>query len=179
MRRRRPRVIEGQAGLFDIPAPCGDHCARAHYQTLHLTAGDLAGGSLIQFAHPAEAVVAELLDQAGIAWEYEPKCYPIRWNAKGEPTGWFRPDLWLPEWGHYLEITVGGRNVINMKNRKLRAMAEHHPDVDVRLIRREDIAALQLKLGRAADGFSDGARVFHRRKPQIVRLSGTGAYTPA
>lgn len=178
MAARRPRPIPGQAGLFDTPARCGDSCAEPHYETLHLTAGEIAGGAAGGFGHPAEALVAELLDQAGVAWEYEPRCYPIRWDETGEAIRWFRPDLWLPDEGYHIEITVGGRNIINLKNRKLRALAEHHPEVNCRLFRRGDIAALQLKLGRRVDGFSDGVRLFATHKPQVRRLAGSGAHLP-
>lgn len=169
----------GQPPSPGVPIPCGSHCRQAHLPTRNLTAsqfGYLGGG--FGFGHPAEAHVAGLLDAAGIEWEYEPHCYPIAFDDQGQPTRFFRPDLWLPESGWYLEITVGGPGIVNQKNRKLRLMAERHPEVRIRLLKRRDIGALQLKTGMPPDAWSEGRKVFCRPQLQIRRLEGRGSYSP-
>ena len=37
-----------------------------------------------RFAHPAEKAYAELLDEHGIPWQYEPHTFPLEHAAEGD-----------------------------------------------------------------------------------------------
>src|SRR5205814_8182608 len=45
------------------------------------------------FAHESEQIFANLLDFYRIAWEYEPRSFPIRHDAEGKVTESFTPDF--------------------------------------------------------------------------------------
>jgi hypothetical protein len=48
------------------------------------------------FAHPAEEELAELLDEQGIAWEYEPQTFPLERGPDGTVHQAITPDFYLP-----------------------------------------------------------------------------------
>src|ERR1039457_2538771 len=49
------------------------------------------------FAHQSEQIFANLLDFYRIAWEYEPRNFPVQWDAEGRISESFTPDFYLPE----------------------------------------------------------------------------------
>lgn len=63
----------------------------------------------IDFKHPAEQEFARILDMYQIDWRYEPKTFPIEWDAEGNVTLAFSPDFYLPKFDTYLELTKIGR----------------------------------------------------------------------
>jgi hypoxanthine phosphoribosyltransferase len=91
------------------------------------------------FAHASEAELARLFDFYQIAWEYEPRTFPIAWNDRGDPVEFFTPDFYLPQHDLYIEVTVAKPARNTRKNRKLRLMRSHHPRVNVKLFTRRDI----------------------------------------
>lgn len=98
-----------------------------------------------QFAHPAEAEFAKILDFYQIRWEYEPHSFPLRWAADGRPIEFFAPDFYLPELDLYIELTTLKQSLVTKKNRKLRRLRELYPHVRVKLLYRRDLASLALK----------------------------------
>jgi hypoxanthine phosphoribosyltransferase len=90
------------------------------------------------FAHASEAELAKLFDFYRVAWEYEPRSFPIAWNERGRPVEFFTPDFYLPEHDLYIELTVAKPVRNTRKNRKVRLMRRHHPDVNVKLFTRRD-----------------------------------------
>jgi hypothetical protein len=78
------------------------------------------GESPPRFAHPAERRFAELLDANGIAWEYEPRTFPLERDAEGKLVKAFTPDFYLPDVGAYIECTVMKQAYTNRKNQKVR-----------------------------------------------------------
>ena len=58
------------------------------------------------FVHPSEEIFANLLDFYRIAWEYEPRSFPIRWDETGAVAEAFTPDFYLPEFNLYVELTT-------------------------------------------------------------------------
>jgi hypothetical protein len=58
------------------------------------------------FAHPVESALARILDEHGIAWEYEPHEFVLRQNGDGTVREALTPDFYLPEIGSYVECTV-------------------------------------------------------------------------
>lgn len=106
--------------------------------------------SRIAFAHESEASLAGLFDFYRIAWQYEPRSFPIAWNAHGVPVELFTPDFYLPEFDLYIEMTVAKPELNTRKNRKVRLMREHHPDIRVKLLVRRDVERLFGRLSSAA-----------------------------
>lgn len=106
--------------------------------------------SAVTFAHTSEASLAGLFDFYGIAWEYEPRSFPIQWNAAGVAVEFFTPDFYLPEFGLYLEVTTAHPKLKTRKNRKIRLLQHHHPDVRVKLFARRDVERVFSRLAQAA-----------------------------
>jgi hypothetical protein len=106
--------------------------------------------SRIPFAHETEASLARLFDFYRIAWLYEPRSFPIEWNSDGTAVAFFTPDFYLPEYDLYIELTVAKPAMNTRKNRKIRLLREHHPNVRVKLFNRRDAARVFARLGRAA-----------------------------
>ncbi|HEX2029597.1 MAG TPA: hypothetical protein VHF25_16560 [Nitriliruptorales bacterium] len=105
----------------------------------------------VQFQHTSELRLARLLDFYGVAWVYEPDEYPIEWDAEGRPTAWFRPDFYLPAFDLYIEITTSQQRLVTRKNRKLRLLRAHHPQVRCKLFYQRDYLALVRKYGLDED----------------------------
>jgi hypoxanthine phosphoribosyltransferase len=101
-----------------------------------------------RFAHASEAELARILDYYGVAWEYEPRTFPILWNTEGKVVESFSPDFYLPELDIYVELTTLKQSLVRRKNRKLRRLRELYPDIRVKLFYGKDFRALMLKYGR-------------------------------
>ncbi|MEP7158293.1 MAG: hypothetical protein ABI797_02620 [Chloroflexota bacterium] len=101
-----------------------------------------------RFAHASEAELARILDYYGVAWEYEPRTFPILWNPDGKVVESFSPDFYLPEMDMYVELTTLKQSLVRRKNRKLRRLRELYPDIRVKLFYGKDFRALMLKYGR-------------------------------
>jgi hypoxanthine phosphoribosyltransferase len=102
------------------------------------------------FAHASEAELARLFDFYRVAWEYEPRTFPIAWNEHGRPVEFFTPDFYLPDHDLYIEVTVANPARNTRKNRKLRLLRSHHPRVNVKLFTRRDIERVFSRLKRAS-----------------------------
>lgn len=98
--------------------------------------------SRVLFAHESEATIARLFDFYRIAWEYEPRSFPIGWDCDGTAVAFFTPDFYLPEYDVYIEVTVAKPALNTRKNRKIRLLREHHPNVRVKLFTRRDVERL-------------------------------------
>jgi hypoxanthine phosphoribosyltransferase len=99
------------------------------------------------FAHPAEIEFANLLDFYGVPWEYEPHTFVLRRDKAGRPIVAFTPDFYLPEQDLYVEITTIKPRQIRRKNRKIRWLKEHFPEVNIKLFKRSDFRQLLAKYG--------------------------------
>ena len=100
----------------------------------------------ISFAHPSEEDFAKLLDFYCIEWLYEPRSFPLRWKG-GKIAEMFTPDFYLPELDLYVELTTLKQNLITEKNRKLRQLKELYPEVNIRLLTKNDFLKLLAKYG--------------------------------
>ena len=96
------------------------------------------------FAHPSEEDFAKLLDFYCIEWLYEPRSFPLRWEG-GKIAEMFTPDFYLPELDLYVELTTLKQNLLTEKNRKLRELRELYPEVNVRLLNKNDFLKLLAK----------------------------------
>ena len=112
----------------------------------------LAARPPVVFAHPSEAEIARLLDFYHVHWQYEPRSFPLEWDAEGRPIQSFTPDFYLPDYDLFLEVTTLKPALINRKNRKLRRLRELYPDVTIKLLALKDVEALLLKYGREMPG---------------------------
>jgi bifunctional protein TilS/HprT len=98
------------------------------------------------FAHPSEEDFARLLDFYCIEWLYEPRSFPLRWE-NGKIAEMFTPDFYLPELDLYVELTTLKQNLLTEKNRKLRQLREQYPEVNIRLLNKNDFLKLLAKYG--------------------------------
>lgn len=101
----------------------------------------------VSFQHRSEHQFARLLDHYGIEWEYEPDEFAIGWDDDGQMIAAFRPDFYLPAFDTYIEITTSQQKLVTKKNRKLRLLREHHPEVKVKLFYQRDYLELARSFG--------------------------------
>jgi hypothetical protein len=100
------------------------------------------------FAHASEAELARILDYYQVAWQYEPRTFPILWNLDGKVVESFSPDFYLPELDLFVELTTLKQSLVRKKNRKLRRLRELYPEIRIKLFYAKDFQALLLKYGR-------------------------------
>lgn len=110
----------------------------------------------------AEEEFARILDYYGIAWEYEPRTFPLQWDAAGHVTEAFTPDFYLPQQDLYIELTTLRPRLVTYKNRRLRRMKELYPDINVKLLKRGSLRDLMTKYG--LDGAAEDIRGTHAQK---------------
>ncbi len=103
--------------------------------------------SEVKFSHPSEAEFARILDFYQIAWEYEPKTFPLQWDVQGNVIEAFSPDFYLPEQDLYIELTTMEQRLVTKKHRKLRRLRELYPNINVKLLNRSDFKQIMLKYG--------------------------------
>jgi cytidylate kinase len=101
------------------------------------------------FANASEEMFANLLDFYRIAWEYEPRTFPLQWDLDGRVLEAFSPDFYLPEFDLYLELTTMKQSLVTKKNRKVRLLRELYPQVNVQVFYQKDFENLVFKYGLA------------------------------
>lgn len=101
----------------------------------------------VQFGHPSEEIFANLLDFYRIAWEYEPKSFPIAWDESGKVLESFTPDFFLPESNLYVELTTMKQSLVTKKNRKIRLLRQIYPGVQIQVFYQKDLQDLVMKYG--------------------------------
>jgi cytidylate kinase len=101
------------------------------------------------FAHHSEEMFANLLDFYRIAWEYEPRSFPIQDGPNGEVLEAFTPDFYLPEFDLYVELTTMKQSLVTRKNRKVRLLRERYPELNVQVFYAKDLENLIFKYGLA------------------------------
>jgi hypothetical protein len=101
------------------------------------------------FAHPSEEMFANLLDFYRIAWEYEPRSFPIQYGPDGSALEFFTPDFYLPEFDVYIELTTMKQAHVTRKNRKVRLLRELYPHINIQVFYQKDFENLIFKYGLA------------------------------
>ena len=101
----------------------------------------------VQFAHASERQFAQLLDFYQIDWEYEPRSFDLEWDRDGNVTQRFTPDFYLPAYDLYIEITTLNQKLVTKKNRKIRRLREHYPEVNCKIFYQRDYLSLVRKYG--------------------------------
>jgi len=94
------------------------------------------------FKNDSEAEFARILDMYKIEWLYEPKTFPIEWDAEGNVTMAFSPDFYLPRFDMYLELTTMDQKYVTKKNKKMRRVKELYPGTNIRIVYKKDFAEL-------------------------------------
>jgi len=98
------------------------------------------------FKNPTEEEFARILDMYNIEWMYEPKTFPIEWDAEGNIKMAFSPDFYLPKFNIYLELTTMEQKYVTKKNKKARMVMELYPGTNVRIVYKKDFLALVERL---------------------------------
>jgi cytidylate kinase len=101
------------------------------------------------FANQSEEIFANLLDFYRIAWEYEPRSFPIQYDNEGTATEFFTPDFYLPEFDLYVELTTMKQSLVTRKNRKVRLLRELYPQINIQVFYQKDFENLVFKYGLA------------------------------
>jgi cytidylate kinase len=98
-----------------------------------------------EFGHPSEEVFANLLDFYRIAWDYEPRSFPLQWDKDGKVAEAFTPDFYLPEFDLYVELTTMKQANVTKKNRKIRLLRTIYPHVNIQVFYQKDVQDLVMK----------------------------------
>jgi cytidylate kinase len=101
------------------------------------------------FVHPSEEVFANLLEFYRVAWEYEPRSFPIQWGKDGKVLEAFTPDFFLPEFDLYVELTTMKQSLVTKKNRKIKLLRAIYPHVNIQVFYQKDFENLIFKYGLA------------------------------
>ncbi len=107
---------------------------------------NLAPAERIEVAHPSEREFARILDYYGLAWDYEPRSFPLRWEGD-HIYEMFTPDFYLKDLDLYVEMTTLKQGLVTQKNRKLRRIRELYPEINIKLLYRRDFYRLLAKFG--------------------------------
>ena len=101
------------------------------------------------FANQSEEMFANLLDFYRIAWEYEPRSFPVQYDRDGNVLEAFTPDFYLPEFDLYVELTTMKQSLVTRKNRKVRLLRELYPHLNIQVFYQKDFENLIFKYGLA------------------------------
>jgi hypothetical protein len=99
------------------------------------------------FVHPVEAEFARLLSFYGIAWEYEPRTFPLAMDESGNVLEAITPDFYLPAHDMFIELTTLRSTLAGSKHRKIRRLRQLYPEVSIKLIDRKQMIGLLVKYG--------------------------------
>lgn len=94
------------------------------------------------FKNPAEIEFARILDMYHIEWLYEPRTFPIEWDAEGNVIQAFSPDFYLTRFDTYIELTTMNQKYVTQKNRKARKVRELYPGTNIKIVYKKDFQSL-------------------------------------
>lgn len=94
------------------------------------------------FKNESEAEFARILDMYQIDWKYEPRTFPVEWDAEGNITLAFSPDFYLTKFDTYIELTTMNQRYVTMKNRKARKVRELYPGINIKIVYKKDFQSL-------------------------------------
>jgi cytidylate kinase len=101
----------------------------------------------ITFKHPAEEEFANILDMYGIEWQYEPRTFPVQWDAEGNVKMAFSPDFYLVRFDTYIEITTMDQKYVTTKNKKVKRLRELYPGININIVYKKDFNSLLKRFG--------------------------------
>jgi len=95
-----------------------------------------------ELKNQSEAEFAKLLDMYQIEWKYEPKTFPIEWDAEGNVTMAFSPDFYLTKFDTYIELTTMNQKYVTQKNKKVKRLRELYPGINIKIVYKKDFYSL-------------------------------------
>lgn len=101
----------------------------------------------VSFAHPSEEEFSKILDMYNIEWDYEPKTFPIEWDAEGNVTKAFTPDFYLPKFDTYIELTTMEQKYVSEKKKKVRLLKKLYPGTNINIVFKKDFHTLLKRYG--------------------------------
>lgn len=102
----------------------------------------------MNFYHPAEEEFAAILDMYNIEWEYEPRTFPIEWDAEGNVTKAFSPDFYLTRFNTFIELTTMDQRYVSEKKKKVKRVKELYPEININIVFKKDFHTLLKRFGR-------------------------------
>ncbi len=90
----------------------------------------------------SEEEFAKILDMYQIDWKYEPKTFPIQWDAEGNVTMAFSPDFYLTRFDTYIELTTMDQRYVTQKNKKVKMVRELYPGTNIKVVYKKDYHSL-------------------------------------
>jgi cytidylate kinase len=120
---------------------------RAFEETSETEKTVIKGKKEVLFKHPAEAEFAKILDMYHLDWEYEPRTFPVQWDAEGNVTMAFSPDFYLTKFDTYIEITTMEQKYVTTKNKKVRKLRELYPNINITIVYKKDFHSLLKRFG--------------------------------
>jgi len=117
----------------------------------NILASDDDSFRVVNFAHQSELEFASILDFYRIRREYEPRTFPLRWDADGRAIESFSPDFYLVDHDLFIELTTLKQRLVTKKNRKLRLLRTLYPEVRIKLLYARDFKSLMSKYGLPVD----------------------------
>ena len=109
------------------------------------------------FKNETEEEFARILSMYNIEWLYEPKTFPVEWDAEGNVTMAISPDFYLPRFNLYLELTTMDQRYVTKKNKKMRLVKELYPGTNIRIVYKKDFNELVDRL-KMFGGLADNNR---------------------
>jgi len=134
----------------------------------------------VTFAHESEREFAAILDFYQIRWAYEPRTFPLRWDADGHAIESFTPDFYLIDQDLFVELTTLKQKLVTRKNRKLRLLRALYPDIKIKLFYGRDMKSLMTKYGLRENpeqrrGQPDVTKREHAADPRLTAAMSGGA----
>lgn len=113
-----------------------------HFYSLEDPIPETQKNGNVIFKNKSEEEFAKVLDLYDFDWDYEPRTFPLEWDAEGNITKAFSPDFYLPKFDTYIELTVMNQKYTQEKKRKLHLMKKLYPEVNVSIVYRNDFRSL-------------------------------------
>lgn len=101
----------------------------------------------VVFKHPSEEEFSKILDMHSIEWEYEPRTFPIKWDAEGNITMAFSPDFYLPRFNTYIELTTMNQKYAAEKKKKVELLKKLYPGTNINIVFKHDFHTLARRFG--------------------------------
>ena len=136
-----------EATAVQLPAQLREEILTTKLDVAQLANLEPAEEKLPEFAHPSEREFARVMDFYRIAWQYEPKTFPIEWDDHHNVVKAFTPDFYLPDLDLFIELTTMKQSLVTKKNRKVRLLRELYPEVNIKILYERDYKNLIWKYG--------------------------------
>ncbi|WP_420828406.1 cytidylate kinase family protein [Dehalobacterium formicoaceticum] len=101
----------------------------------------------IIFKHPSEEEFAKILNMYNLDWEYEPRTFPIEWDAEGNVKMAFSPDFYLTKYDTYIELTTMNQKYVSEKKKKVALLKKLYPGTNINIVFKNDYYTLLKRFG--------------------------------